>query len=72
MPRLTWLAMQVVGLAADEHVEGLPDAIIEVEGSAPDLVMLTTKPAIPLSIHQITSCSVYPLGRELGSFLRDS
>ena len=38
-------------------------AIIEAEGSAPDLpnlVMLTTKPAIPLSIHQLTSCGVYP------------
>jgi hypothetical protein len=37
-------------------------AIVEVEGSAPDLpnlVMLTTKPAIPLSIHQLTSCGVY-------------
>ena len=38
-------------------------AIIEVEGSAPDLanlIMLTTKPAIPLSIHQLISCGVYP------------
>ncbi len=38
-------------------------AIIEAEGSAPDLpnlVMLTSKPAIPLSIHQLTSCGVYP------------
>jgi len=38
-------------------------AIIEAEGSAPDLpnlAMLTTKPAIPLSIHQLTSCGVYP------------
>jgi len=38
-------------------------AIIEAEGSAPDLpnlVMLTTKPAIPLSIHQLTSCGIYP------------
>jgi hypothetical protein len=38
-------------------------AIIEAEGSAHDLlslVMLTTKPAIPLSIHQLTSCGIYP------------
>jgi microcystin degradation protein MlrC len=40
-----------------------PTAIIEANGSAPDLpnlVMLTTKPAIPLSIHQLVSCGVYP------------
>ncbi len=38
-------------------------AVIEADGSAPDLpnlIMLTTKPAIPLSIHQLVSCGVYP------------
>jgi microcystin degradation protein MlrC len=38
-------------------------AVIEVEGSTPDLetlVMLTTKRQVPFSLHQLISCGVYP------------
>lgn len=40
-----------------------PTAVIEVEGSTrdlPNILLLTRKRIIPFSIHQLTSCGVYP------------
>jgi microcystin degradation protein MlrC len=43
-----------------------PTAVIEVEGSTPDLsnlLMLTPKRIVPFSLHQLISCGIYP-GRQ--------
>ncbi|MFN0167270.1 MAG: M81 family metallopeptidase [Bryobacteraceae bacterium] len=40
-----------------------PAAVVEVEGSTPDLpnvLMLTRKRIIPFSLHQLISCGIYP------------
>jgi microcystin degradation protein MlrC len=44
------------------HDQGLT-AVIEVEGGTkdlPNLLMLTTKRAMPFSLHQLISCGIYP------------
>lgn len=44
------------------HDQGLT-AVIDVEGGTPDqpnLLMLTTKRAMPFSLHQLISCGIYP------------
>ena len=43
-------------------------AVIEAEGSTPDLrnlLMLTTQRQVPFSLHQLLSCGIYPLRQKM-------